>query len=240
MASVSSVPPLFSPRRIPPLEQGDRLTRSEFYRRYAAMPPQIKAERIEGVVHIPAAAVSASFHGEHHANVLAWLVLYQSATPGVVAADNSTVQLDIDNDPQPDACLRIRPSHGGATKLTKDGYIEGSPELVVEVAASTLSFDLGAKLNAYRRNGVREYIVLRTYDGDLDWFVLRDGQYERLSADEHGIYRSANFPGLWLKADAMMNGHIAEVLAVLQQGVASAAHSQFVAALEAERARRGS
>lgn len=240
MASISSVPPVSTTRRIPPLEQGDRLTRSEFYRRYAAMPPKVKAERIEGVIHMPAAAVSASFHGEHHANVLTWLGVYQSATPGVVAADNSTVQLDIDNDPQPDACLRIRPSHGGLTKLTAEGYIDGSPELVVEVAASTLSFDLGAKLNAYRRNGVREYIVLRTYDGDLDWFVLRDGQYQRLSADGQGIYRSVNFPGLWLNADAMMSGNIAEVLAILQQGIASAEHSHFVVALEAERARRGS
>ena len=50
--------------RIPPLEQGDRLTRSEFLRRYAAMPTHVKAERIEGMVYMPAAAVSAEFHGQ--------------------------------------------------------------------------------------------------------------------------------------------------------------------------------
>lgn len=226
-----------APSRIPPLEQGDRLTRSEFLRRYAAMPPKVKAERIEGIVHMPAAAVSAQFHGDHHANVLGWLVVFKSVTPGVVATDNSTVALDIDNDPQADACLRILPTHGGATKLNDEGYIEGPPELIVEVAASTLSFDLGAKLNAYRRNGVREYIVLRTYDGDLDWFVLRDGQYVRLSPDDQGVYRSQVFPGLWLRAGALMAGAMAEVLSTLQQGTASAEHAQFVKFLEAERSR---
>ena len=114
MATYSS--PIVSSLRVPPLEQGDRLTRSEFLHRYAVMPPKIKAERIEGVVHMPAAAVSSQFHGEHHAIVLTWLGVYQSVTPGVVAADNSTVALDIDNDPQPDACLRILPTHGGATR----------------------------------------------------------------------------------------------------------------------------
>lgn len=221
----SIAPPLPSSRRVPPLEQGDRLPRSEFLRRYAAMPPKIKAERIEGIVHMPAAAVTAEFHGQPHAHVMGWLCLYEALTPGVVAADNSTVALDIDNDPQPDACLRILASHGGATRLNEEGYIEGSPELIVEVTASTLSFDLGAKLNAYRRNGVREYIVLRTYDGELDWFVLRDGQYQRQSADDQGIFRSQVIPGLWLKAEALMAGKIAEVLAVLQQGTASAEHS---------------
>lgn len=236
----SIAPPLPPARRVPPLEQGDRLTRSDFLRRYAAMDPKIKAERIEGIVHMPAAAVTAEFHGQPHAHVLTWLGVYEAATPGVVTADNSTVALDIDNDPQPDACLRILTSHGGAAKLNEDGYIEGSPELIVEVTASTLSFDLGAKLNAYRRNGVRDYIVLRTYDGELDWFVLRDGQYQRLSPDDQGIFRSQIFPGLWLKAEALMVGKIAEVLAVLQHGTASAEHGRFVEALEAERQRRSS
>jgi Uma2 family endonuclease len=245
MASYSSsiAPALREPpktsRPLPPLEQGDRLTRAEFLRRYAAMPAKVKAERIEGIVHMPAAAVSAEFHGQPHAHIMGWLCIYESLTPGVVAADNSTVALDIDNDPQPDACLRILPSHGGASKLNAEGYIEGSPELVVEVAASSLSFDLGAKLNAYRRNGVREYIVHRTYDGAVDWFILREGQYERLSPDEQGIYHSQVFPGLWLKAEALITGKIAELLAVLQQGASSPEHGQYVIALETRRLQGG-
>jgi Uma2 family endonuclease len=37
-----------------------------------------------------------------------------------------------------------------------DGYIEGAPELIAEIAAGSASYDLHDKLNAYRRNKVRE------------------------------------------------------------------------------------
>ena len=213
--------------RTPPLEQGDRLSRAEFFRGYEAMPPNVKAERIEGMVHM-AAAVTSEFHGQPHADIITWLGVYRAATPGVVVDDNSTVLLDTDNDPQPDACLRIPPTHGGATRTNKDGYIEGAPELIVEVTASTVSFDLGAKLNTYRRNGVREYLVYRVYDGQFDWFVLRGGDYLRLNPDAQNIYRSEVFPGLWLKADAFVAAKLAEVLSVLEAGLDSAEHQEFV------------
>jgi hypothetical protein len=37
---------------LPPLENGDRLTRPEFERRYAAAPHITKAELIEGIVYV--------------------------------------------------------------------------------------------------------------------------------------------------------------------------------------------
>src|SRR5205807_2466673 len=135
---------------------------------------------------------------------------------------------DMDNDPQPDACARVLPSHGGATRLNAKGYIVGSPELIVEITASSMSYDLGAKLNAYRRNGVREYVVWRTYDGEIDWFILRDGEYQRLPADAQGIYKSETLPGLWLQTNAIIREDLATVLSTLQQGIASDAHTQFV------------
>ena len=212
----------------PPLEQGDRLSRAEFMKRYAAMPPHIKAERIEGIVHMAAAAVSASFHGRPHVHMTTWLGMYESKTLGVAAADNSTIHLDIDNDPQPDLCLYILPAHGGRVKIDADGYIIGSPEFIAEIAASSMSYDLGAKQNAYRRNGVKEYVVHRTYDGEIDWFILREGQYERLAPDDAGIYRSDAFPGLWLNGQSMIDGKLAEVLATLQRGLAGSEHEGFV------------
>ena len=227
-----AVPPI-SKRPIPPLEPGDRLTHTEFLKRYRRMRLNIKAERIEGIVHMAAAAaVSADFHGRPHADIMGWLSVYRSLTPGVAAADNSTLFLDIDNDPQPDACLYILPSHGGRTTMTDEGYIQGSPELIVEIAASSVSFDLGAKLNAYRRNGVLEYIVHRTYDGEIDWFVLRDGQYEKQPVDGEGLHRSEVFPGLWLDAQAMIEGNLAKALSVLQSGISCAAHAQFTRTLK--------
>lgn len=215
-----------------PLAHGDRLTRSEFLRRYAAMPANVKAERIEGMVFMPAAAVSAGFHGFSHADVMAWLGVYKAATPGVKASDNSTTALDLDNDPQPDALLCILDTYGGATKINDRGYIEGPPELIVEIAASSVSYDFGPKLNAYRRAGVREYVVHRTYDGEADWFVLRDGEYLRLAPDGEGIYRSEVFPGLWLHVPALIAGNLADVLTVLQRGIASVEHQEFVKLLQ--------
>ncbi|MEB3343019.1 Uma2 family endonuclease [Okeania sp.] len=47
----------------------------------------------------------------------------------------------------------------------KDGYVEGAPELIVEISASSASIDLHDKLKAYRSNQVQEYLVWRFYDG---------------------------------------------------------------------------
>jgi hypothetical protein len=233
----SSIPVAPSVRKPPisplPLEPGDRLTREEFLHRYAAMPEHVKAERIEGIVHMPAAAVSADFHGVPHAHLMGWLVWYRAMTPGVEVADNTTIHLDLDNDPQPDACLRILPAHGGQSNVNKNGFIVGSPELAAEVAGSSASYDLNAKLNAYRRNGIREYLVYRVYDGEMDWFTLRDGQYDRLVPDGEGIHRSLVFPGLWLKAKSLIDGDLADVLQVLQRGLAADDHAEFVKRLAA-------
>ena len=113
---------------IPPLENGDKLTRHEFERRYHAMPNLKKAELIEGVVYV-ALPVRAKQHGKPHARIMGWLIAYEAATPGVEALDNTTVLLDTDNKPQPDALLRIET--GGQSRINKDDYVEGAPELIV-------------------------------------------------------------------------------------------------------------
>lgn len=95
------------PLTIPPLENGDKLTRAEFERRYEAMPQVKKTELIEGVVYM-ASPVRAKSHGKPHAQIMTWLGTYEAATPGVEALDNTTLRLDTDNEPQPDAILRIK------------------------------------------------------------------------------------------------------------------------------------
>jgi Uma2 family endonuclease len=172
-----------------PLENGDCLSRAEFERRYDAMPHLKKAELVEGVVYAPS-PVRHRLHGEPHSYMTGWLVLYKAHTPGVQVSDNSTVRLDLDNEFQPDALLLIAPERGGQTRLSEEGYIDGAPELVVEVASSSASYDLHAKLQVYRRNGVREYVVWRMLDQEIDWFVLREGQYERLQPAPDGCLRS--------------------------------------------------
>jgi len=180
---------------LPTLENGDRLTRAEFERRYDAMPELKKAELIEGVVYVPS-PVRHRQHGSPHAHLIGWLFQYAAHTPGVEVGDNSSVRLDLDNEPQPDALLFVEPSCGGRVRLSGDGIIEGAPELVAEVASSSVSYDLHAKLQVYRRSGVGEYIVWRVLDRELDWFVLRAGQYERMAVDAQGLLRSQVFAGL--------------------------------------------
>ena len=149
---------------IPPLEAGDKLTRDEFERRYDATPGVRKAELIEGVVHMPPPAVRWDYHASPHADLIGWMTYYRSATPGVQAGDNGSIRLDLENEPQPDAALVILPEYGGRVRKSSDGYLEGAPELVAEVSASTESIDLNAKLRVYKRNGVREYLVWRVRD----------------------------------------------------------------------------
>ena len=210
----------------PQLRPGDRLTRDEFERRYHAMPDVKRAELIEGVVYMPS-PVSNDCHGAPHAKLIGWLITYESHTPGVQVSDNATVRLDWDNEPQPDALLRIVPKCGGQSR-DEEGYIANGPEWVGEVAASSVSYDLHDKKEAYRRNGVREYLVWRVEDCAIDWFVLRGGSYEPLQPGDGGVYRSEVFPGLWLDAKALLAGNTRQVLDVLNTGIRSAEHQAFV------------
>jgi Uma2 family endonuclease len=212
---------------LPRLENGDRLSRTEFERRYLVAPESEKAELIEGVVYL-AAALRFRSHGEPHANLIIWLGNYKIATKGVVIADNPTVRLDRDNEPQPDVVLFLNPDMGGQVRISEDDYIEGAPELIAEVSASTASYDLGDKKKVYRRNGVKEYIVWQMLENKLDWFLLHEDEYVNLEPDEDGIIRSRTFPGLWLGIDALLAGDMLQVMAILQQGLNSPEHGKFI------------
>ena len=230
LAAMSEHTPFFGTRPFP-LENGDRFTRQEFERRYAPRADIKKAELIEGVVHIPS-AVRFAGHGEPHSWILAWLGSYCASTPGVRVADSATVRLDSNNEPQPDALLRIEPEAGGNSRLSDDDYVEGAQVLIVEIASSSGSCELHDKLRAYLRNGVREYVVWCVYDGELDWFVLKEGEYVSLApATTGGVIQSHVFPGLRLAVDALLVGDVAHVLAVLQEGVGTAEHVEFVEGL---------
>lgn len=213
---------------IPPLESGDRLTRYEFERRYNGMLQLRKAELIEGVVYYMAAALRFKSHAEPHSNLLIWLGNYKVSTAGVAIGIEPTIRLDLDNEPQPDAVLLIEAAAGGRSRLSDDDYVEGAPELVAEIAASSEAIDLGDKKRAYRRNGIQEYIVWQVFDQKLDWFYLQDGEYLSLPVDADGIIRSRVFPGLWLAVDHLLSGNMTQVLAVVQMGLAAPDHAQFV------------
>ncbi len=214
------------PAQPPPLNAGDHLARAEFERRYLAMPQLKRAELIEGVVYMPS-PVHFRKHSYPHGSILGWLTVYCASTPGVVLGDNATVRLDFENEVQPDALLRLE--QGGRSRVTSDDYIEGPPELIVEIAASSAAYDLYDKRRVYARNGVQEYIVAQAYEQQVDWFILREGVYESLAPDAAGILRSELFPGLWLQPQTLWDGDLAALLAALQQGLASPERAAWLA-----------
>ncbi|MCY3708424.1 MAG: Uma2 family endonuclease [Caldilineaceae bacterium] len=219
---------------VPPLNNGDRLTRAEFERIYTAHPEIKKAELIEGVVYMPSPARHRE-HGKPHFHSIGWLSLYSASTPGVEGSDNATLRLDFENEPQPDALLFLPPEYGGTAKVDEDGYLEGTPELILEVSASSASYDLNQKKRVYARNGVPEYVVYLAYEQRVIWFVLRDGVYVEQQPDGDGVLKSERFPGLWLLPGALLAGNLSGVLETLQQGLDSQEHKTFCAALARRR-----
>lgn len=232
------LPPFQVPApQTPPLESGDCLSRSEFERRYAAEPHIKRAELIEGVVYV-ASPLRFNGHAEPHTWAVTWLSIYQIATANTRLGIEPTVRLDQDNELQPDAVLLIDPTAGGQVSISEDDYLEGAPELVVEIAASSAAIDLHSKKHVYRRNGVQEYIVWQIFEKQLDWFHLEAGQYEPLTGDDQGIVQSKLFPGLWLATSALLQGEMQQVLAVLQSGLQSPEHEQFKRLMEQQTPRQ--
>jgi Uma2 family endonuclease len=221
------VPQRSNPDSIPPLQPGDHLTRDEFERRYDATPGLKKAELINGVVYM-APPVSFGWHSEPHIHLAGWLWVYRAHTPGVRGGADSSVRMIDANMTQPDTLLFVDPARGGQLRIGEDDYLDGAPEFIGEVAATSAGYDLHTKLDLYRRAGVKEYLVWRTFDGEIDWFVARAGDYHRLTADASGVVRSEVFPGLWLDVAGLLKSDVAAVLNKLQEGLSSREHAEYV------------
>jgi len=218
---------------IPPLENGDRLTRVEFERRYDAMPEGVKAQLIDGIVYM-ASAVRTD-HGDEHLIVSTWLGLYATRTPGVIGSLAPSVRLGPKDMPEPDALLRIVPEAGGLSRVDEDQYLSGPVELAVEVAGSSASVDLKVKKSRYLGRGILEYLVILLYEPEVMWFARRGHSYARILPDRRGILRSKRFPGLWLDARALLARDAERVLAVLDRGLRSREHAAFVRELDRRR-----
>jgi Uma2 family endonuclease len=225
MQKTFKVPPAQA-ERLPPLEPGDHLDQKTFHARYEAMPENVRAELIGGVVYMSSPAKPR--HGRNHGELITWLYGFKGATPGTDAADNTTVILREDSEPQPDGCLFILSEYGGSLSYNDEGYFTGAPELTAEVASSSESYDLNDKRRDYERAGVLEYVVVVLRQQRIAWFVRRNGVFTPLEPGADGIYRSEVFPGLWLDGPAMLARDTLRVQQVLQQGLASPEHARFV------------
>lgn len=218
---------------LPPLRAGERLDQKTFHARYELMPEKVKAELIGGIVYMPS-PLSAD-HGDPHLIVNTWVGVYQARTPGVVGSDNATVILGEFSEPQPDVSLRLLPEYGGQCRRNEDGYLEGSPGLLVEISVSSEHYDLQTKRQDYESLGVGEYLVILVRQQRVVWLIRRGQGFVELQPGADGILRSEFFPGLWLDAEALLRGDTSRVLQVLDQGLASPEHAAFVERLRQQR-----
>lgn len=215
------------------LHSGDRMNQKEFHRIYRRMPEDFKAELIGGIVYVASALKLR--HGENHLPLGTLFYIYEAYTPGVGSADNTTILLGDDSEPQPDLFLRILPEYGGQSR-TRKGYVVGAPELLGEISHSSRALDLHAKREDYARYGVLEYLVVCLREIQLRWFDLRRGQ--ELAPDEDGICRIRTFPGLWIHGKALLARDHRRLLSVLHEGLASPEHAAFVERLHKARAKK--
>jgi Uma2 family endonuclease len=210
------------------LIEGQRLDQRTFHALYEAMPPDTRAELINGVVLVPSPVGPP--HGRAHLPILVWLSYYQENTPGVEALDNTSTAIGTGSEPQPDGLLRILSQHGGRTHA-EERFVHGVPELVIEVSHKSRFTDLGPKFEDYERAGVLEYIVRALEPDEVLWFVLRDGRFAEVPPGQDGIYRSEVFPGLWLDPEALKRGDTRRLRAVLDLGCATPEHAAFLVRL---------
>lgn len=208
------------PAKVVPLLAGDHLSASEFLRRYSAARENVEAELVNGVVYIML-PTHFEAHGKPDSIISLWLGHYAAFTPRVEHALGSSVKLSRIDVPQPDSLLFVKAEAGGKCRVSEDDYLEGAPEFVAEISATSASYDCREKLGAYLRAGVREYLVWRTYDRELDWFVLREDDYTRLEADPNGVLRSPFLSGLWLNTKALFLHDRRGVLQTLDEGLRS-------------------
>jgi len=204
----------------------------EFRRRSEALPEIKKVELINGIVYMPPPV--SDDHSTPHSIASTWIGVYSAHTPGTQPHIDRTVQCIGHTQVQPDVCLVLLPEWGGKTFVNERKELAGSPELVFEVAASSVNYDLFEKKNAYHANQVQEYIVWQTLDHRLDWFEWTPAAYVSCAPDAKGIIKSKAFPGLWLNASALLQGRNDLVLKTVEQGARSPEHKRFVASLRAK------
>jgi Uma2 family endonuclease len=213
------------------LHSGDVMSRADFHRVYELAGPDIRAELIQGVVFV--ASPVGGWHASYHGVLATLLGTYHLRTAGTQMCCDATVLLAADNEVQPDLLLRILPECGGKSRLSSDGYLEGPPEFVVEVAHSSRSMDLNTKHRIYRDHGVAEYLVASISEGRLRWFDLRTDA--ELPLPDDGIIRVCSFPGLWIPSEAFFAIDGETLMNTLNAGLASPEHAAFVERLSAIR-----
>jgi Uma2 family endonuclease len=212
------------------LRNGDRMSQPEFHRLYQTVPPRIRIELIDGIVSMNAAAMKMP-HSDYVRELITQAGLYCRRTQGVHCGAGATVILDGQNEPEPDCFLRLLPGFGGSSRNSvPDGsYIQGPPELVIEVSDRSLFRDLNQKKDAYQHAGVQEYIVVCVERCEIKWFHWPVGERE---IPHEKILKSVMFPGFWLDIEALFRLDGLKLEEVLFAGLKTPEYATFKAELQ--------
>lgn len=212
-------------------QDGEKRSQAEFLQACEEHPAYRRLELIDGIARMP--SPSQIIHDNPLSVIVMLVKIYQGHTRGTHGVGTPTVVLKGANVFQPDAVLRLSDEVGGQSKAPLDEFIEGAPELTIEVSNSSRAFDLNQKKLAYRENGVREYLVFDVRSETIYWLDLASDSPFDLDSD--GVLRSKEFPGFWIHAEAVFHDDILTAMTTLQAGIASPEHRAFVEALARRR-----
>ena len=134
--------------------------------------------------------------------------MYSAATPGVEGGDNGSIRLDLDNMPQPDAFL-LCPAGPTAvrSRFSEDDYVEGAPELVAEVASSSVSYRPARQVPRLSpQRGPRVHRLAGPATGRSTGSSSEKGNTSACRSAPDGLTGARSFPGLWLDPAALIRG----------------------------------
>lgn len=210
-----------------PFENGDRMDQKSFHKLFETTDEHVKAELIGGIVYVSSPV--SPCHGHHQFRIAAWLGQFAAKTPGLIGYDNTSIVLGPSNEVMPDLMLTVAPEFGGSCRVVGN-LLHGSPELVVEIAHTSASKDLGAKKADYEDLGVRDYCVVVVKSEIVKWFTRKGNRLVEQRASD-GLFCSAALPGLWLDAEGVFAKSPQRLTSALRKGLASPAHAAFVRSL---------
>jgi Uma2 family endonuclease len=164
---------------------------------YIASPQSAhKSDLIEGVF-VMASPASYEHGILQRFLVTAVSVFVNARNLGVVLGENSAYRLNEDNVYQPDVSFL----HKDRTHLAGEVYIEGPPDLAIEVLSpSSRRYDLYEKRINYARFGVREYWIVDPIERSATVLQLVQGEWIPVRSEEE-VLRSRVLDGFWLRLE---------------------------------------
>ncbi len=204
---------------------GDHLTFDELEARFDQLRDQPHLDLIDGKVYM-----TPRRYLQHDGPLtkLSYLLShYVRFTPGVESCVEATLFMEQENGPSPDICLWLEPDVGGQTCINDRGYLTGAPELIIEIAASSASYDLYEKKDLYERLGVREYLVWRTEERAIDVFEMRGNSFQRVDLRPEDQWKSRVFAGLVIDLPAIVKLDYETAYRTLESSIALPEHQEF-------------